>query len=78
MGQLHSKMNVYQNYCPIIGDYDIVYRSTQMCAYCDVDWVGNMDDCKSTLSYVFLLGNGAISWDIPKKQTFYCYVINRS
>jgi len=26
-----------------------------MCAYCDVDWVGNMDDCKSTLGYVFLL-----------------------
>ncbi len=48
-----------------------------MCAYCDVDWVGNMDDCKSTSGYVFLLGNGAISWD-SKKQTFYYYVINRS
>jgi hypothetical protein len=38
-----------------------------MCAYCDVDWVGNMDDYKSTLGYVFLLGNDAISWDSKKK-----------
>jgi len=43
-----------------------VYGSTQMCVYCDVDWVGNMDDHKSTLGYVFLLGNGAISWNSKK------------
>jgi hypothetical protein len=29
-----------------------------MCAYCDVDWVSNMDDHKSKSCYVFLLGNG--------------------
>ncbi len=39
-----------------------------MCAYCDVDWVDSMDDHKSALSYVFLLGNGVISWN-NKKQT---------
>jgi hypothetical protein len=43
-----------------IKDYNIVYGSTQMCAYCDKDWVGNMDDCKLKLNYVFLLGNGVI------------------
>ncbi len=40
-----------------------------MCAYCDVDWVDNMDDHKSTSGYVFLLGNGAMSWN-SKKQIF--------
>jgi hypothetical protein len=40
-----------------------------MCAHCDVDWAGNMDDIKSTSTYVFLLGNGVISWNY-KKQTF--------
>jgi len=65
---LHFEKNVYQSYHPSIGDYDIVYGSIQMCGYCDVDWVGNMDDHKSTSSYVFLLGNGPISWN-SKKQT---------
>jgi hypothetical protein len=60
MGQVHSKRNVYQNQCPNIGDYHIIYGSTQMCAYCDVDWGSNIDDCKSTSSYGFILGNGAI------------------
>jgi len=39
-----------------------------MCAYYDVNCIGNMDDCKSTLGYVFLLGNGVISWN-NKKET---------
>ncbi len=47
MGQVHFEKNVYQSYHPNIGDYAIVYGSTQMCVYCDVDWVGNMDDHKS-------------------------------
>jgi hypothetical protein len=66
MGQVHFEKNVYQSYHPNIGGYEIVYESTQMCVYCDVDWVGNMDDHKSTSSYVFLLGNGAISWNSKK------------
>jgi len=46
------------------------YGDTQiLCAYCDVKWASNMDDCKSTLGYVFLLGNGAINLN-SKKQTF--------
>ncbi len=47
-------MNVYQIQCPNIGNYDIAYENTQMYAYSNVDWVGNMDDQKSTSSYVFL------------------------
>jgi hypothetical protein len=38
-----------------------MYGSTQMCAYCDVDWASNMDDCKFVVGYIFLLGNGAIN-----------------
>ncbi len=57
---MHFEKNLYQNKCPNIKDYDVVYGSTQMCAYCDIDWAGNMDDRKSTSNYVFLLGNVVI------------------
>ncbi len=69
MGQVHSKRNVYQNQYSNIGDYDNVYESTQMCAYCDVNWVGNMYDHKSTSSYVFLLGNGVVNWNSKKQSS---------
>ena len=36
--------------------------------YSDADWAGNLDECKSTSGYTFLLNNGAISWR-SKKQT---------
>jgi hypothetical protein len=64
-------MNDYQIQCrPNIGDYDIFYGNTQMLrAYYEVAWASNMDDCKSTLGYVFLLGNGDINLN-SKKQTF--------
>jgi hypothetical protein len=35
-------MNVYPSQCPNIGDYDTIFGSTQMFAYCDAYWVGNM------------------------------------
>jgi hypothetical protein len=34
MGEIHFEMNVYQSQCPNIGDYDIIYGSTQISAYC--------------------------------------------
>jgi hypothetical protein len=58
---MHFERNVYWSKCPNIGDYDTMYGSTQMCAYCDVDWASNMDDCKFVVGYIFLLGNGAIN-----------------
>jgi len=66
---MFSKTNV-----PNIGDYDIVYGSTQMFANCDAIWASNMDDRKFTSSNVFLLKNGAST----KKANFYCYVINKN
>jgi len=53
MGQMHSKKNVYQRKCSNAEDYDIVYGSTQMCAYGVANWVSNMDDRKSTSSFFF-------------------------
>ena len=35
-------------------------------AYIDVDWVGNMDDRKSTNGGSFFLGGGLVSWLIKK------------
>jgi hypothetical protein len=66
---VHSKKNIYQSQWPNIGDYDIVYGSTQICTYCDVNWASNMDDRRSMLGYAFLLGNDAINWN-SKNQTF--------
>ena len=34
----------------------------------DADWAGDLDERRSTLGYVFLLGSGAISWS-SKKQS---------
>jgi hypothetical protein len=36
--------------------------------YMDVDWVGNVDDKKSTSGGAFFLGNGLVSW-LRKKQS---------
>ena len=35
--------------------------------YSNVDWAGDLDDRKSTSGYVFLINDGAISWN-SKKQ----------
>ncbi len=44
----------------------ILFMETQMCACCDVNWAGNMDDHKFTSTYVFFLGNGDINYNIKK------------
>ena len=38
-----------------------------MIGYNDADWGSDLDECKSTSGYVFLLNNGAITWS-SKKQ----------
>ena len=51
-------------------DYSLCYRGNDLAlrGYTDADWAGDGDERKSTSGFVFLLGNGAISWS-SKKQT---------
>ena len=51
-------------------DYRLCYQGQdlQLKGYTDADWGGDLDERKSTSYYVFLLGNGAITW-CSKKQT---------
>ena len=52
-------------------DYKLCYQghNLQLRGYTNVDWGGDLDERKSTSSYVFLLENGAITW-FSKKQLF--------
>jgi hypothetical protein len=70
---MHFEKNVYQSKSPNIGDYDTMYGSTQMCAYCDAHWVSNMDDREFVVGYVFLLGNGVINYNRKKHTSIACH-----
>ncbi|KAJ7961115.1 Retrovirus-related Pol polyprotein from transposon TNT 1-94 [Quillaja saponaria] len=51
-------------------DYGLFYSSSHiinLVGYCDSDFAGDLDDRKSTTSFVFFMGNNAISW-VSKKQ----------
>jgi hypothetical protein len=38
-----------------------------MVGYCDADWVGDLEDRRSTTGFVFMMGGGATSWS-SKRQ----------
>ena len=51
--------------------FGILYIASEysdLIGYTDSDWVGSVDDRKSTSGYVFHMGSGAISW-ASKKQS---------
>ncbi|XP_040863463.1 secreted RxLR effector protein 161-like [Glycine max] len=51
-------------------DFGIIYRrgnEATLIAYLDSDYAGDVNDRRSTLGYVFVLGSGAVSWS-SKKQ----------
>ncbi|XP_058764756.1 uncharacterized mitochondrial protein AtMg00810-like [Vicia villosa] len=53
-------------------DYGMLYSHgscSSLIAYCDDDWVGSVDDRKSTSGGCFFLGNNLISW-FSKKQNY--------
>ena len=58
-------------FCYLRGSSDLVlwYQGgdLKLRGYSDADWGGDLDESKSTSSYVFTLGGGAISWR-GKKQ----------
>jgi hypothetical protein len=37
--------------------------------YCDVDWVGDLEDRRSTIGFVFMMGGGATSWSSKRQPT---------
>ena len=49
----------------------ITYRgsSTELKAYCDADYAGDIDTRKSTTGYVFMMNGGAISWNSKRQPT---------
>ena len=50
--------------------YGISYttsKNSELIGYADIDWVGSIDDRKSTSGYVFHMGSGAISWASKKE-----------
>ncbi|KAL9831113.1 putative RNA-directed DNA polymerase [Arabidopsis thaliana] len=51
-------------------DFGIQYKyggEQTLVGYVDSDYAGDVDDCKSTSGYDFMLGGGAVSW-VSKKQ----------
>jgi hypothetical protein len=52
--------------------YGLIYRSTEdfrLIGYTDSDWVGCMDDRKSTSRYSFSMGSAAVAWSTKKQPT---------
>ena len=44
-----------------------------MVGFTDSDWVGGLDDQKSTVGYVFSLGSGLVTWDYKKQKALSLY-----
>lgn len=58
-------------------DFGILYvrsKDPRLIGFTNLDWVGSVDDKKSTFGYVFSLGTGAITWTTKKQQV----VLDRS
>ena len=49
-----------------LGIYYLKTRGVNLIGYADSDWVGSVDDMKSTSGYVFNIGSGAICWNAKK------------
>ena len=64
-------------YVTLTSNYGIWYDKDSndvLAGYSDANWVGNVDDRKSTSSGCFYLGNNLVSW-MSKKQnsiSLYC------
>ncbi len=40
-----------------------------MLGYSDADWGGDLEDRRSTIRFVFMIGGGAISWSSKQQPT---------
>jgi hypothetical protein len=43
--------------------------SKEVLGYCDADWGGDLEDKRSTIGFVFMIGGGAISWSSKRQPT---------
>jgi hypothetical protein len=43
--------------------------SKEMLGYCDADWGVDLEDRRSTIGFVFMIGGGAISWSSKRQPT---------
>nr|KYP71433.1 Retrovirus-related Pol polyprotein from transposon TNT 1-94 [Cajanus cajan] len=53
-------------------EFGICYKTmtnSSLLGYTDSDWVGSVDDMKSTSGYAFSLGSGIFSWASKKQAT---------
>jgi hypothetical protein len=54
-------------------DYGLMFErneseDVELFGFCDSDWVGSMDDMKSTSEYCFTLGSGIFSWASKRRE----------
>jgi hypothetical protein len=59
----------YIKSCTSIGLRICRSSSTLVSGYSDVDWVGCLDDRRSTVGFTIFLGNNLISWTVKKQAT---------
>ncbi|CAL9021697.1 unnamed protein product, partial [Prunus brigantina] len=53
-------------------DHMLVFRRTdklELVGYCDADFAGCADTARSTSSFVFMMGGGAVAWKSVKRST---------
>eukprot|EP00253_Pinus_taeda_P022057 PITA_22057 len=73
LGHLHYflGLQVLQSKEGIFVSQSNAEASPLLVGFTDSDWVGDLDDRKSTVSYVFTVGSGPITWDCKKKSAIY-------
>jgi hypothetical protein len=57
-------------------DYGIKYidaSDVELIGYSDSDWVGNLDDRRSTTGYVFNIGSRVVSWSSKKAYCIFVF-----
>ena len=63
-------------YVTLTSNYGIWYDKDSndvLAGYSDANWVGNVDDRKSTSSGCFFLGNNLVSWMSKKQNSISLY-----
>ena len=57
-----------KDFCLIFGTHDLL-RRTEPYGFTDSDWAADLDSCKSTSAYLFLLDGASCSWKVKLSPT---------